>query len=308
MAASSAGRAAPRRFLAGRGGRRSLWRVAFLLLLCVVIHASLPAAANPPPCPVPALVSAVADGETLVLAAPLQGASTVHLAGIAIPGEASPHDPFAEGADHARADTGARSVDAAGGLATTARRLVAELTAGRAVCIELGGSQGGLDRYGRLPAQVHAQDGTWVQGRLLALGLARVRPMAPARGRLAEMLAIEHDARTAQQGLWRLRAFQVRRSGDAERAPPGLQIVEGRVLEAQRRGDWWYLNFGEDWRRDFTVMIGKNALPAFAAAGLQPFALKGQNIRVRGVLQRWNGPMIEVSLPEQIELVDTVRG
>lgn len=59
---------------------------------------------------------------------------------------------------------------------------------------------------------------------------------------------------------------------------PGLQLVEGRVVDAERRGDWWYLNFGQDWRRDFTVTIGKQALPAFAATGTEPYALKGRTI------------------------------
>jgi endonuclease YncB( thermonuclease family) len=231
-------------------------------------------------------VSAIADAETLVVAAPVDGATLVRLAGI----------------------TAAAGVEA-DAVATAARRMVADLTVERFVCVDME-QGGGADRYGRLPAQVRSDDGQWLQGRLLAEGLARVRPEAQARRRIAEMLAIEEEARLGRRGLWQVSAYRVRSSEDVERAvpPPGLQIVEGRVLQAERRGDWWYLNFGANWRSDFTVMIGKQALPEFARAGLAPVSLEGRTIRVRGMLQRYNGPMIDVLLPEQIEVIDAAGG
>jgi hypothetical protein len=96
----------------------------------------------------------------------------------------------------------------------------------------------------------------------------------------------------------------VRSAADAGRAVGSFQLIEGRVVEAARRADRWYLNFGEDWRSDFTVIIPAQALHDFAAAKVDPYALRGRVIRVRGWVESFNGPMIEAVIPEQIEIID----
>lgn len=282
-------------------------RGALLALAVAWLAAAETAEAAGESCPSPQTVSAIADAETLVLADPLEGTSLVRLAGITVAGAAflspawagRPAKPEAGGQSLGRAET-----DPA---AAAARRMIAGLTGDRLICLEVE-QGGGADRYGRLPAQVHTDEGVWLQGSLLARGLARVRPEAQARRHIAEMLSIEEDARAARRGLWRLPPYRVHSSDDVGRAPPGLQIVQGRVLKAERRGDWWYLNFGADWRNDFTVTIGKQALADFERAGVAPFSLEGRAVRVRGVLQRFNGPMIEVLIPEQIEVINAAGG
>ena len=64
-----------------------------------------------------------------------------------------------------------------------------------------------------------------------------------------------------------------------------------------------YLNFGPDWKRDFTAVIRPEALRVFTMEGIDPAAYEGRRIRVRGWVESWNGPMIEVTHPEQIEEV-----
>jgi hypothetical protein len=39
-----------------------------------------------------------------------------------------------------------------------------------------------------------------------------------------------------------------------------------------------------------------------ARQGMDPATLKGRTVRVRGWLKQYNGPMIEVTHPEQMEL------
>ena len=69
--------------------------------------------------------------------------------------------------------------------------------------------------------------------------------------------------------------------------------VKGRV----------YLNFGENWRTDFTVTLSSKVSRLFKKVGMDPLALKDQRIRVRGWLRKRNGPMIQASHPEQAELL-----
>jgi micrococcal nuclease len=49
-------------------------------------------------------------------------------------------------------------------------------------------------------------------------------------------------------------------------------------------------------------MIPRAAWRLFEEAGVDPLAFEGREIRVRGWIQKWNGPLIEATHPEQIEL------
>jgi hypothetical protein len=83
-----------------------------------------------------------------------------------------------------------------------------------------------------------------------------------------------------------------------------FQLVEAVVVAVGEGGGRFYLNFAQDWRSDFTVSVARKDMDAFAAAaGLDPKALRGERLRVRGTLSWTNGPMIEASHPEEIELL-----
>jgi endonuclease YncB( thermonuclease family) len=195
-------------------------------------------------------------------------------------------------------------------LAEAARDALAELATGRSVSLGYGGSQ--IDRHGRALAHLHVMDGPqaglWLQGEMLARGLARVYSFADNRALVAEMLALEQAARQARRGIWTDPWYRMLTPGDLERelfpVLGSFQIVEGRVLDAavvRKRG---YLNFGEDWKTDFTVAIDPAALRLFEASGLDLDAYQGRRIRVRGWIKSFNGPMIEATHPEQIEVLE----
>jgi len=80
-------------------------------------------------------------------------------------------------------------------------------------------------------------------------------------------------------------------------------VVEGTVATFGEGGGRIYLNFAKDWHSDFTISVDRKDAPAFAAAGVDLKALAGKRLRVRGFLGWRNGPMIEASHPEQIELL-----
>ena len=64
-----------------------------------------------------------------------------------------------------------------------------------------------------------------------------------------------------------------------------------------------YLNFARDWKSDFTVSVARKDVSAFTAEGIDLKALAGKRVRVRGWVIWRNGPMIEATHPEQIELL-----
>jgi hypothetical protein len=61
--------------------------------------------------------------------------------------------------------------------------------------------------------------------------------------------------------------------------------------------------FGERRGWDFSVTVLQRNIKTFSAAGLDAANFKGQKIRVRGLLDMRFGPQIEVSNPDQIEIV-----
>ena len=186
-------------------------------------------------------------------------------------------------------------------LAAEAKTFLAELTLGKEVAVAFGGRRG--DRHGRVLAHL-VVEGRWVQGAILEAGMARVYSFADNRRLVAEMLALERQARTARRGIWGLRFYRTRTAEDAGRWLGGFELVEGRVLAVglvRRRA---YLNFGADWRSDFTIALDPETRRLFEAEGIDLKAYEGRRLRVRGWLKSRNGPMIEVTHPEQIELLE----
>ena len=64
------------------------------------------------------------------------------------------------------------------------------------------------------------------------------------------------------------------------------------------------MNFGRRWSEALTVTVPKRHERAFAAAGLTPKALENRRLRVRGWVEERNGPRIEATRPEQIEIAE----
>jgi len=163
------------------------------------------------------------------------------------------------------------------------------------------------DRYGRVIAQVWLEDGTWLNGALADQGLARVETTTNQRRCAGDALAHEFRAREAGLGMWRLSAYEIRRAEETAAFTNDFQIVEGLIVSASEVRGRIYLNFGEEWRTDFTVTIAPSDVARFAESGLDPLSWSGQSLRVRGWLEWYNGPQIEASHPEQIEFPGGVR-
>lgn len=188
-------------------------------------------------------------------------------------------------------------------LAEEARRALAELTLGRAVSLAYGGRT--VDRHGRELAHLIRDDGLWVQGAMLLAGMARVYSFADNRTGVGEMLNLERDARAADRGIWDHPFYAVRSALETPGYIDTFQLVEATVRAANDVRGRVFLNFGEDWRSDFTVTVARGDVPIFDSAGLDLLALAGHRIRVRGWITERNGPMIEATHPEQIEVLGT---
>jgi endonuclease YncB( thermonuclease family) len=84
-------------------------------------------------------------------------------------------------------------------LAPEARAHLVALVEGQRVTLHYGGAR--EDRYSRILAHLTTDDGTWIQGAMLAAGFARVYTFADNRSAIPEMLALESQAREARRGI-----------------------------------------------------------------------------------------------------------
>ncbi len=227
-----------------------------------------------------ATVVEIVDGDTLRLAS----GETVRLVGIRAPKHAA-------GPDASEDEP----------LAREAAEALSALALDRRVHIAHGGRK--RDRHGRLLAHLaRADDGLWLQSAMVAAGLARVESFRDNRTGVPNLLRVESAARAARKGIWTRPFHRVR--GLADIKPGAFRLVEGRVRAVDTVRGRGYLNFGDDWRTDFTVSIAPRDLRLFADAGIALEDYDGRLLRVRGWVTSFNGPMIEATHPEQIEVLE----
>lgn len=255
----------------------SFFMRSFFLLFCLLLALPVSAADLPP---LTGVAEVVFDGDTLVF----ESGERVRLLGIQAPEVEHPDSPGMPLAEEAKLALEALALDELLRCNFDSRK---------------------RDRYRRLLCHLtREKDGLWLQESLLKDGFVQLYTFPDNRSRIDEMLAAESVAREAKKGLWAHEAYRVKTPEEARDHIGRFQVVEGTVKNAARTKDRDYLNFGDDWRTDFTISIGKKALKLFEKDGIDPLIYKGKKVRVRGWIKSLNGPMIEASHPEQIEVID----
>jgi endonuclease YncB( thermonuclease family) len=180
------------------------------------------------------------------------------------------------------------------------------LLAHREVDLSVTGS--GSDRYGRLTAWVFinpSSGGILVQRELVAAGHALVSPV-PASPCRAYLQAAEREARSRRLGLWGEPYSVVKNTDDPADvlADQGRFVVaEGKVRSVRESAGIIYINFGQHRSDQFIATLLKRNEGPFAGAGVAPKALAGRMIEVRGWIEERGGPAVEVTRPEQIEII-----
>jgi len=141
------------------------------------------------------------------------------------------------------------------------------------------------------------KDNIWIQGLLLSHGLARVYTTPNAVEMLDQMLDAETSARNNAMGIWAKDSeYQVITPAQTSDLIGDFVIVEGTVQKAASVRNNIYLNFGKDWKTDFTVMVTPEMRKKLSKQGISALSLAKERIRVRGWLREYNGPLIELEL------------
>lgn len=208
----------------------------------------------------------------------LDDGRAVLLEGIRLPGADRPADP----------------------IATQARAVLHELATKEP--LTLTSTPPKQDRYDRI--RVQAFGNVWLQTELLKRGLARVAITPDRQECFPDFYEAEIEARNAKRGLWALPEFAVRQAASLSAPAGSFQVVEGQVVNVATHGGRFFLDFSADYRKGFSATVAPDDRKAFAASDPALEDLAGQNVRVRGIVEIFNGRAeIALSNPRQIEVL-----
>lgn len=183
--------------------------------------------------------------------------------------------------------------------AEASRSSLQSLVEGQKLALFCEGEDETLD--GKKIAHALMENGHWLQHELVIRGSVLVLPRANHLAGLNSLLAAEAIARASNTGLWS--ALDLERKATGEIPTGRLVIVSGQVLNAARVGNRIYLNFGENWRTDFTVELPARSVRLFEKTGINPLALEQSQVEVRGWVSWRGGPHMRIDGPGQLQTI-----
>lgn len=169
--------------------------------------------------------------------------------------------------------------------------------------------RGHVNRMGHLLAHIVRKDNSqWINGTIVAEGLAWVMTDSANHELANPLYALEQSTRNGKKTIWSDESIYGLLTPDTARSGDGqFRVIEGIVKKSATSKNNLYLNFGKDWRSDFTVMISPSLRRSLSRQGIDPMSLSGKTIRVRGWVRSWNGPFMELETPERLEIVAVSR-
>ena len=158
-------------------------------------------------------------------------------------------------------------------------------------------------RWGGRIVTVRGRAGETMQEALTHAGAVRVAPQTDDVALIDRLLSLEAEARSERRGLWDLSAYGVYEAEAAESAVGAFHLIEGVVLRAVSARGRFYLNFGPDYRTDFTGGVRNVLYRKWVRDGFDLAALEGERVRIRGFVESINGPSVDIQHVKQIEVL-----
>ena len=102
------------------------------------------------------------------------------------------------------------------------------------------------------------------------------------------------------KGIYSLKEYAIVPHAEAGEHIGENSVVRGKVLNIHRGKKALQLNFGVDWKTDFTAVLFREGQQRFRDLGIDPADLVGSEVLVIGKVKRYNGAEIIVRGPDQI--------
>ena len=162
------------------------------------------------------------------------------------------------------------------------------------------------NRLGQDVLHIENLDGEWVQEVLISEGLARVIPDQKLEDITIHLLKVEYQARKEKKGLWEDSAYKIHSAETIKPSAWEMQIVEDKIKKIATIKNNTYLNFGDNWRTDFTILIPSKIRQYYTKKGIDIFSFQDQKIQVRGYVEDFNGPLIKLESPSHLIFPDRI--
>lgn len=198
--------------------------------------------------------------------------------------------------------------------AEATRKHLEALVSGKAVDLAFAGRR--LDRYGRQLAHVFLTQSVvlnqthsrhWVQGDLLANGLARAYTLPGNAACLDDLITLENRARANEAGHWGSGVFQDRNAHDPRELAhyrDTFQTIEGRIDHTAKVRGQQVFDFTQSGSYRFSVWIAPPAGTSRNSSAITPESIAGKRVRVRGWIELRRNPRLTIASIRHIEILD----
>ncbi|NKD55125.1 MULTISPECIES: hypothetical protein [unclassified Haematospirillum] len=160
------------------------------------------------------------------------------------------------------------------------------------------------DRHGRLSGDVYRErDDLWVQEQLVLSGLAFVVPTPGAGESARKLLGRESGTRMKDREQWQQAKILKQADTVGQDDQGTFRIVEGIVRRTTRTNKGAYLDFGADWRTDFSVFLPPATTRRLERAGMTLRKLSGRNVQIRGYIEKRAGYLITLTEPDFLQIL-----
>lgn len=156
------------------------------------------------------------------------------------------------------------------------------------------------DIYGRFLATVRIGKSN-INSILLTEGLALPMLIPPCGRPVAgDVLEAAAQGALSGKGIYSLKEYVIVPHVQAGEHIGEKSVVRGKILNLHRGKKTLQLNFGVDWKTDFTAVLFREGQQRFRDLGIDPVDLVGTEVLVIGKVKRYNGSEIIVRGPDQI--------
>ena len=185
-------------------------------------------------------------------------------------------------------------------FAEEAKEFNRKLVEGKTVRIEFDVEK--IDKYGRLLGYVFVKE-KFVNAKLLEEGYAVLFTNPPNLRYVELFKKLQKEAQDNKRGLWG--AYEVIDSNMAYLYINQIRTVKGKVLNSYKTDKCIFLNFGKDYKKDFTIVIFKDNFKYFYERNIDPKNFyKGKTVQITGKIIDYNGAEIVARTPEDIEVIN----
>ena len=185
-------------------------------------------------------------------------------------------------------------------FALAAKKLNRKLVENKFVKVEFDVDKFGS--YGRMLGYLFVGN-TFVNAKLVEQGLAVLYTRPPDVKYTDLFIRMQKEARENRRGLWG--KLSIITSDEAGNFINQIRVVKGRVLNTYQSKKVIYLNFGQNYKTDFTVIIFNDCWKLFEDKGINPVVFyRGKTIEVWGRIREYHGPEIIAGSPSQIKIID----